>query len=46
MPASGRAGSRRWDEWSEEELGVPDNQGRRMATEDWAERRGPELPVC
>lgn len=35
---------RRWDEWSEEELGVPDNQGRRMAAEEWAERRRQELP--
>jgi catechol 2,3-dioxygenase-like lactoylglutathione lyase family enzyme len=24
---------RRWDDWSEEELGVPDNAGRKMLTE-------------
>jgi glyoxylase I family protein len=24
---------RRWDDWSEEELGVPDNAGRKMQTE-------------
>ena len=24
---------RRWDEWSEEELGVPENAGRSMMTE-------------
>ena len=33
---------RRWDDWSEEELGVPDNAGRTMLTEA-ATRR--ELPA-
>ncbi|MFN3651993.1 MAG: VOC family protein [Armatimonadota bacterium] len=35
---------RRWDDWSEEELGVPDNGDRRMMTEDHAARRRQELP--
>jgi glyoxylase I family protein len=36
---------RRWDEWSEEELGVPDNQGRTMRTEEWRQHRThDELP--
>lgn len=26
---------RRWDDWSEEELGVLDNQDRAMLLEDW-----------
>ncbi|HEU4751512.1 MAG TPA: VOC family protein, partial [Armatimonadota bacterium] len=36
---------RRWDDWSEEELGVPDNGGRRMRTEARADTTTPaELP--
>ena len=36
---------RRWDDWSEAELGVPDNEGRKMATEEYATTRPRELPV-
>ena len=37
---------RRWDEWSEEELGVPENQGRTMATEEWRRQESrQELPT-
>jgi len=36
---------RRWDDWSEEELGVPDNQDRTMLLEDWQARKRSELPV-
>jgi hypothetical protein len=36
---------RRWDDWSEEELGVPDNQDRSMLIDEWQEeRRRQELP--
>lgn len=36
---------RRWDDWSEQELGVPENDGREMMTEQMArERRRQELP--
>jgi hypothetical protein len=31
---------RRWDDWSEDELGIPDNAGRTMMTEE----RREELP--
>jgi glyoxylase I family protein len=34
---------RRWDDWSEQELGVPENQGRTMATEA-RRKQGQELP--
>jgi len=36
---------RRWDDWSEEELGVPDNQDRTMLLEDWQARKHSELPT-
>lgn len=36
---------RRWDDWSELELGVPDNEGRTMMTEDLAARRRAGLPA-
>jgi len=36
---------RRWDDWSEEELGVPDNGDRVMATEEYRQRRARELPA-
>lgn len=37
---------RRWDDWSEEELGVPDNQDRSMLIDEWQEeRRRQELPT-
>lgn len=37
---------RRWDDWSEAELGVPDNQGRKMATETWRQdQQREELPT-
>jgi glyoxylase I family protein len=36
---------RRWDDWSEEELGVPENEGRRMMTEEYEEQRRRELPA-
>src|SRR5947209_356541 len=36
---------RRWDEWSEQELGVPDNGDRVMATEEYAKARRRELPA-
>jgi len=36
---------RRWDDWSEEELGVPDNEDRSMLIDEWREeRRRQELP--
>lgn len=35
---------RRWDDWSEDELGVPDNGDRVMATEKWKEEMRQELP--
>src|SRR5688500_16632368 len=36
---------RRWDNWSEEELGVPENGDRTMATEEWRKARmKEELP--
>jgi glyoxylase I family protein len=36
---------RRWDEWSEEELGVPENAGRSMMTEAMRQQRQrEELP--
>jgi glyoxylase I family protein len=37
---------RRWDDWSEEELGVPDNAGRTMMTESLRESEARrELPA-
>lgn len=36
---------RQWDETSEQELGVPDNQGRTMATEEYRQARRRELPT-
>jgi hypothetical protein len=36
---------RRWDDWSEDELGVPDNADRSMLIDGWREeRRKQELP--
>jgi catechol 2,3-dioxygenase-like lactoylglutathione lyase family enzyme len=36
---------RRWDDWSEDELGVPDNAGREMLTEEMRKARiREELP--
>jgi catechol 2,3-dioxygenase-like lactoylglutathione lyase family enzyme len=36
---------RHWDDWSEEELGVPDNENRSMLIDEWRdERRRQELP--
>jgi glyoxylase I family protein len=35
---------RRWDDWSEDELGVPDNAGIKMRTEQIEEQRRRELP--
>jgi catechol 2,3-dioxygenase-like lactoylglutathione lyase family enzyme len=36
---------RRWDDWSEEDLGVPDNEDRQMMTETMrSERTREELP--
>jgi catechol 2,3-dioxygenase-like lactoylglutathione lyase family enzyme len=38
---------RAWDAGSEEELGVPDNEGRRMLSEDWERiQRLHELPTA
>lgn len=37
---------RRWDDWSEEELGVPENNGVQMMTERMSQTRPPaELPT-